>query len=387
MKLTPFIILFLAQLTAWSQPIDVPSTWYSPQFKTITFLSDSTLEIEQGFFPDTAKCNQLSGLAHTFCVEENNQNGLFTQRQNFHYRFDGEYLILNNQFSAPSQSKYSLAFQQVGTNQIQLDFTNAEEYFPHRQHKIEDYTVTFIRLGSTKFSIPWDSLRFNSFKLYRNGDYRLDYSSTTSKAPHIAVKKGTLQPDVLSGINAHIADNPLIDAILPKDSTLWNTRSSYRQYLTPIPSDGGSFYFNLYQTGFHERFHGHKESFPKLIGDLFSEVNQVRDSLLKYIVQTDKKTIDVEDLNCLYWYRGNPIQREDIPYDWMPWGGLMQRKIYLLAEDVTVKKHQFDCVLLISQYHFSEEQISISQAKSQHMREGSEAHKKKVLNQIQKYFD
>mgnify|MGYP001027974022 FL=1 len=387
MKFPLFIILFLMQLAAWSQPIDVPSTWYSPQFKTLTFLSDSTLEIEQGFFPDTSKCNPLSGLAHTLCIEENNQNGLFTQRHSFHYRFDGRYLIIDNPFSASSQAKYRLALRQVGTDQIQLDFTNAEEYFPHRQHKIEDYTVTFTRLGVTKYSISWDSLRFNGFVIHRNGDYRLDYYSTASKAPQMAVKKGKLQPEVLARINAHIMNNPLLYAIIPQDKALWNKQTSYRQYLTPIPSDGSSFYFNLYQTGFNERFQGHQESFPRLVGKLISEVDQIRDSLSKYIVQTDEKTIDVEDLNCLYWYRGNPIQRTDIPYDWMPWGGLMQRKTYLIAEDVTVKKHPFDCILLISQYHLSDEQVSLNQAKPLQKQEGSITHKKMVLDEIKAYFD
>lgn len=370
---------FFVYFSAQSQPIPVPSSWHSKQFKSITFLSDSTLELEAGFFPDQAQCNQFQGRARQICLENLQIRGIKSQQHTFHYNFTPTGLVIFHPNNTPPKPQLFIGFRVVGTHRIQLDFSDAFQWFPHQTTSSTDSTLTYQRTGAENFSNPWDSLRYNQLFVEQSGLYRLQYSRN-------ATKTGKLEASDILRIQHSISYNAMLHRIYQENASTSDEKENAISFQTSIPSDVSSFNFVLFQPGLGVAFHGYQGNQPKLIRSLLDEIQAINDSLMKYILYINQKTIDVQYLNCLYWYRGNTIQRKDIPYDWVQWGELKQRKIYLLARDTSISTQHFDYVLFIAPEPESIQHAYLGSKPDEQYPVGSSAHKKMILKEIQKHL-
>ena len=329
-RIIVFIILFGSSITQGvSQTFEDDSIFLTERYQSIIFISDSLLLLEQGSFPllkDSTCIHNYQLLRPKTRIYYD----LKTNKSEFRYQKTDSLLILNgySQKSKSQSTSYEIPYDYNESGKLLLDFKNVMDIFPHLLYrKCNDSSALVFTASSAIIRKPWVSINMNSqLEISTNGDFL--YSGYGNH-----YKTGKLDSLKLKVIDEYIALCPGGNQVL------------YFQ----TPNDASNTHLKItFSDGVFES-NGSQYMQPIVLQQLQGFMQLLIDSLSFSIIQTDLGWIDSDSSNSIIWYGDSIISAKEVPRANMQWAGLVQHKIYVIAQNQMINGITYDYILFVDE--------------------------------------
>ena len=213
----------------------------------------------------------------------------------------------------------------------------------------------------------WDSLTFDwNLKIFASGEFSfVGYDNL--------LKNGQLSPSDFSQLKNLVSKIPL------KDTTI----QGY------IPHDGKTYQTSIFHpTGLYKYSISHGKE-AKNITDLSRFLAAYNDSLAQSIIKLDSQWVDLDRLNCLFWYKGEIIPWQELPFKYIQWGGKKLHRLYVLAEkgEEVLAETDLDYVIYVDEIGPNENWSNLKGETIPHPMISKKRKRKKELKKILRAYE